>query len=81
MKHIAILLCLIASASCVTDDDEVTSTLVAEGYSDVKPGDWAMFGCGEHDKKGRRFVAKNPVGVEVSGVVCCGILKGCTVRH
>lgn len=26
------------------------------------------------------FVAKNPAGKRVEGVVCCGVLKACTVR-
>lgn len=78
MKQIAVLVCLLSG--CVTGADEVTSTVTKSGFTDVKPGRLTLFGCSEDDKAGRLFKAKNAQGIEVSGQVCCGVFKGCTVR-
>lgn len=67
-------------SGCFTGDDEARDTLTKAGYSAVEVGSLVPFACGEHDKVGVRFTATNPAGLRVSGVVCCGILKGCTVR-
>lgn len=35
---------------------------------------------GEGDKYGKGFIATNPAGHQVEGIVCCGNWKSCTVR-
>lgn len=68
-------------AGCFTGDDEARRAAEAAGMSDVRLDGTAWFACNsDQDKTGLRFTATNPRGQRVSGVVCCGILKGCTVR-
>lgn len=56
-----------------------------EGYSEVDIYDtgWggAWNGCGDSDNRSAQFGALNVKGKRVEGVVCCGWMKGCTVRH
>jgi hypothetical protein len=78
MKRLLISALLLTG--CITDEAEAESTLVKSGYTHVQIGDWAWFGCDQKDKHGREFTAVNPNGLKVSGQVCCGVLKGCTVR-
>ncbi len=66
-------------AGC-TDEDRTRTTLRKAGYRDVTVGDYAWGECGKHDSYATEFTAINPSGERVSGTVCCGILKGCTVR-
>jgi len=76
-----------ALAACVgitlaigrSDNDVTRKTLHSAGYSGVVAGGYSLFGCGD-DFYRTRFVAIDPSGQTVNGVVCCGILKGCTIR-
>lgn len=78
---IILVVLIVAFATAVTTSaDEAHQTLSSAGFTDVVVGDWAFFACGRDDKRGREFTATNPAGKHVSGVVCCGILKSCTVR-
>lgn len=54
--------------------------LEKSGYTDIETGGYSWFGCGKDDEFSTKFSAVNPAGVRVSGVVCCGLLKSCTVR-
>lgn len=63
-----------------TTPEETTTTLQKSGFTDVQTKDVDAFLCSEGDKPGRKFVATNPQGQRVSGVVCCGLWKACTVR-
>lgn len=56
------------------------TTLESAGYSDIQIGGYSFFACGQDDHFSTKFVAKNPAGQEVSGTVCCGWLKSCTIR-
>lgn len=56
------------------------NAIESQGFTDIKIGDYAWFGCGRDDTYQSHFTAKNSNGKSVSGIVCCGILKGCTVR-
>ncbi len=60
--------------------DDGSKALEEQGFSDVKIGSRAWFGCGHDDNFNSHFTAKNVNGRQVSGVVCCGFWKGCTVR-
>jgi hypothetical protein len=66
---------------CSTTNDEAQSTLEKAGFTEIvlKP-EVEVWACGEGDKWGRSFEAANPHGVVVSGVVCCGRWKACTIR-
>lgn len=51
------------------------------GYDEVKLTGYKPFRCGEDDLTATGFEATNIRGKRVSGVVCCGALKDCTIRH
>lgn len=63
-----------------TDDVETRRALKAHGFTDVVTQGYAWTGCGEGDYFATQFRAKNPKGENVTGVVCCGAWKRCTVR-
>jgi hypothetical protein len=77
----AALLSLIL-ASC-TDEEATVETLEAAGFTDIQTKGYSWTGCSEEDGYATKFVAKNPLGNTVKGVVCCGGFaswKGCTIR-
>jgi len=65
--------------SC-TDPDRTVSTLEAQGFTDIEPGSYRYFGCGQSDAFHTEFTATNSNGQRVEGLVCCGLMKSCTVR-
>lgn len=76
----ALFLLLLALGNYGTSPEQVRDVLHKQGFENVKPGSITAFACSEDDMPGRQFVATNPRGVEVEGVVCCGVFKNCTVR-
>ena len=74
-----LLITLLALSAC-TSQGKATEALRAHGFTNVQIGGYAWFGCGKGDMYSNKFVARNARGDRVSGVVCCGDLKGCTVR-
>lgn len=78
---IALLLAIIVGSTrgCGVGDDG-TQAIQAEGFTEVRIGDPAPWACGRDDAFGSYFTATDPLGVRVSGVVCCGFMKACTVR-
>lgn len=80
----AILWLGIALAACLvgcTDADRTRDTLRKAGFRNIATGGYAWFSCDDKsDQYATEFRATNPAGETVEGVVCCGILKGCTVR-
>lgn len=66
----------------LTPDHSVTKRILKEdGYTDISITGSDIIRCGRGDKKGTTFTAKNAAGNKVSGVVCCGVVKGCTIRR
>ena len=65
--------------SC-TDEKNTRSTLQKARYSKITTTGWIPFTCGENDSFSTGFKAKNSAGQMVEGVVCCGLLKSCTIR-
>lgn len=63
-----------------TDPDRSRNTLEAQGFTDIQIGGYKWGACGEDDYYSTEFTATNPTGRRVSGVVCCGHYKGCTIR-
>jgi hypothetical protein len=78
MKAKLVIVLVIATAC--TDESGATRALQSSGFSDITITGYEVFGCGKDDLSATGFRAKSPVGRPVSGVVCCGLLKGCTVR-
>jgi hypothetical protein len=54
--------------------------LDAEGYTDIRTSGYSAFSCGSGDWTATGFTATSIGGRRVDGVVCCGMLKSCTVR-
>ncbi len=73
------LLLVLFAASC-TDEPRSYSTLLAHGFKDIRLTGWRAYACGRDDAFTTGFVATNQAGQQVGGVVCCGVMKGCTVR-
>ena len=67
------------SKACVAPV-RAAEALEASGFTDIEVGGHAWFECAEGDSFTNTFTARNPQGVEVSGSVCCGVFKGCTIR-
>ena len=63
-----------------TDPDRMISAVENQGFSQVQIGSRAYLSCGQDDFIGYEFTAINPQSRRVSGVVCCGTMKGCTIR-
>lgn len=79
MKKLLLISSLMFMVSC-TDGDRTRQTLDDSGFTDIQIGGYDMFSCSKDDQYHTHFTAKNPHGKVVSGTVCCGILKSCTVR-
>lgn len=76
-----ILIIIIRLMIGFTNPTEAARTLESSGYSEIKLNGWAgIWSCGEGDTYADEFSATNPSGKRVTGVVCCGLFKGCTVR-
>lgn len=73
------LLAIILLSGC-TDNTGAKRALEAHGFHDIQLNGYAYFGCSDNDYFNTAFSAKNGNNQTVSGVVCCGLLKSCTVR-
>lgn len=90
MKKLIIALYIIAFGyGCTMSQDEIEVVLEQEGLHDVQTGGYAMFECSDDDQFKTEFTAYrtvlnsdgSPYQQEVSGAVCCGLWKDCTVRY
>ncbi len=77
---IAVFLCVLLSRDC-QDREGADRALKAAGFTDIKLGGYEWLACGGSDALNNTFKATNPRGQRVSGVVCCGLWKRCTVRY
>lgn len=75
---LGVSLAAISLGAC-TDSDRAIRAAKSMGFTDVKPGGYGWFRCGD-DTFSTSFTAKDAHGEPVSGVVCSGWLKGATVR-
>lgn len=69
----------LAAVGC-TDDQRTRETLTKAGFTEIETTGFQYFACSDSDDYHTGFRAKNPQGVVVTGVVCCGIMKSCTIR-
>ncbi len=79
MKIIVLLISILTVIGC-TDESGTIHALQSQGFTNVQTTGYEPFACGQDDNFSTGFVATNPAGNRVSGVVCCGMFKGCTVR-
>lgn len=57
--------------------------LRSAGFTDIRLSGTPYFTCADDDSlfMSSNFRAKNSTGELVGGAVCCGFVKGCTVRY
>ena len=77
-----VVLSTIVSVMCngCTSPEASRETLRKGGYTDIVITGWDAFGCSDSDTFSTGFRARNPQNQAVEGVVCCGLLKRCTIR-
>ena len=63
-----------------TAPDKSTRILEEQGFTNVEITGYSLFSCGQDDTFSTGFRATNPAGRKIDGTVCCGVMKGCTVR-
>lgn len=80
MKKLIVAVMCAMMAGCAAPDMS-KETLVKAGFRDIQIDGYAWMGCGKDDTFSTKFTATNALGMRVSGVVCCGTWKGCTVRY
>lgn len=73
------LICLALLVGCTNEADSQRA-LENLGFTDIRFTGYDAFACSEDDTYHTGFTAKNIKGGTVSGTVCCGIMKSCTVR-
>ena len=61
---------------------QAEKTLQMQGFKNIRIGDNVWMGCGQDDSSlmSHHFTATNVNNMQVKGMVCCAMLKGCTVR-
>lgn len=80
IRVLAISLAFLALTGC-TDAPRAQKVLEGMGYTQVKAGGYAVFGCSKDDTVKTKFTAIDQRGQKVSGVFCSGLIfKGGTVR-
>jgi hypothetical protein len=83
MRHIFLILgilCLLSLFGC-TNESRAQKILDQEGYTEVSFTGYKPFACSEDDSTKTGFSATSQSGSIVTGVVCCGLMKGCTIRY
>lgn len=78
MKKLLLAAALFVTAC--TDSSGALRALHAAGFTNVELDGFPLWGCDAHDDFATKFTATNPRGERVSGVVCCGVYKDCTIR-
>lgn len=77
---LAIVLLVVLLPGCAAPEDDAMRALRATSLQDVRLGGYPFWGCGRDDGFNSSFTAKDRDGRPLSGAVCCGMWKGCTVR-
>lgn len=60
--------------------EDAEQAVLSSGNTNVSIGSRSFFACGKDDSVGWYFTATNAQDKSISGTVCCGFWKGCTVR-
>ena len=63
-----------------TNESASVEALKKSGFTEIQTTGYAAFSCSDDDTFSTGFRAKNARGDVVTGAVCCGYFKGCTVR-
>ena len=85
MKNIKFLLPFIFLTSCGPGPEKAIQVLDDAGYSNISITDSSNFaqwnGCSKGDSIAHTATATNVKGKRVNLVVCCGLMKSCTIRQ
>ncbi len=76
LTSILVLFCMTAC----TDTDRSKKVLLDQGYTNIKFTGHDFLACGDRDQYSTGFIASSPAGHPVTGAVCCGVFKSCTIR-
>lgn len=79
MKLIVGCILALSVVGC-TDEPASRRALQNQGFTDISFTGYQFASCSDSDTTSTGFIAKNPLGVHVEGVVCCGWSKACTIR-
>lgn len=79
-QALAALLALVLCSFSCTNDSGSRRALESEGFTEIQLTGYSWLSCGKDDTFATGFTAKNAKGNPVSGTVCCGLVKGCTIR-
>lgn len=87
MRMLLVLFLLLTA--CNVSDSTAQEVLEDEGYHNIHLTGHAWLGCSEEDSFSSTFTASrwvldeegNRTERQVEGVICCGVMKNCTVRH
>lgn len=85
---ILLMAIVLTGAGCVQNGEGSSPsraylTLEENGYTEIELTGMPLFTCDSKSDSllnSSGFEAKNHLGKQVSGSVCCGWLKGCTIR-
>jgi len=80
LVFMAVFIVAAAALSGCTREGESRRVLESSGFTEIKITGWKPFACSKGDDFQTGFTAINTQGQLVEGVVCCGILKSCTIR-
>ncbi len=82
---LAIFIISLVGSGCEPAPDTTTRILEDEGYENINLTGYEFAACSKDDNFNTGFTAtrrlSNGKVRHVSGVVCCGLFKDCTVRH
>ena len=79
MKYLMMIVVALMLVSC-TDENAAMNALTSQGFTEIQLGGYSFFGCSQDDTFATKFIARNPQGIMVNGVVCSAFLKGATIR-
>ena len=81
MKRLLLIALLSLFTVSCTDESSSREVLTGAGYTQINFTGYEFWSCAKDDTYHTGFTAKGPSGVQVKGVVCCGLFfKGCTIR-
>lgn len=81
MKKLMLIGVLLVLVGCSNVED-ANRALTGAGFTNIQTDGYAWFACSEDDFYHTKFIATNPQGQTVTGVVCSGFfLKNATIRY
>jgi hypothetical protein len=76
---LCLVFCALLVVSC-TAETRSLQALTSQGITNVQFGGYGWLDCADSDTFATKFTGTNANGQHVSGTVCCGFIKNCTIR-